>query len=121
MGDEVEAGPSPTDRSRIWVAEEGEVFRKGTVLLGPEEMEGEYDGEELRRELLEAMVERPPPRPLTDEFGLEITPLPPEQEPRVSIHSPLQSPTVQSQGSSQSPAGPSQIPDARMYHPPGAS
>lgn len=65
---EVEAGPSPTDRfvrihlkrvldlllsvrSRIWVAEEGEVFRKGTVLLGPEEMEGEYDGEELRREV----------------------------------------------------------------------
>ena len=31
--------------------EEGEVFRKGTVLLGPEEMEGEYDGEELRREV----------------------------------------------------------------------
>jgi protein phosphatase 1 regulatory subunit 37 len=27
------------------------VFRKGTVLLGPEEMEGEYDGEELRREV----------------------------------------------------------------------
>ncbi|CCM02426.1 uncharacterized protein FIBRA_04524 [Fibroporia radiculosa] len=42
---------SPTDlRSRSWVEEEGEVFRKGTVLLGPEEMEGEYDGEELRRE-----------------------------------------------------------------------
>lgn len=27
------------------------MFRKGTVLLGPEEMEGEYDGEELRREV----------------------------------------------------------------------
>ncbi|KIM43835.1 hypothetical protein M413DRAFT_18150 [Hebeloma cylindrosporum] len=63
---------SPTDRSRIWVEEEGEVFRKGTVLLGPAEMEGEYAGEELRKELLEAMVERPPPRPLTDEYGLEI-------------------------------------------------
>ncbi|KDR79326.1 hypothetical protein GALMADRAFT_243316 [Galerina marginata CBS 339.88] len=63
---------SPTDRSRIWVEEEGEVFRKGQVLLGPEEMEGEYPGEELRKELLEAMVERPPPRPLTDEYGLEI-------------------------------------------------
>jgi len=27
------------------------VFRKGTVLLGPEEMEGDYAGEELRREV----------------------------------------------------------------------
>lgn len=27
------------------------MFRKGTVLLGPEEMEGEYDGEELRKEV----------------------------------------------------------------------
>ncbi|KAJ7035986.1 hypothetical protein C8F04DRAFT_1340388, partial [Mycena alexandri] len=65
-------GASPTDRSRSWVEEEGEVFRKGTVLLGPEEMEGEYAGEDLRIELLEAMVERPPPRPLTDQFGIEI-------------------------------------------------
>jgi protein phosphatase 1 regulatory subunit 37 len=31
-------------------------------------------------QLLEAMVERPPPRPLTDEFGLEITLAIPEQE-----------------------------------------
>ncbi|KAJ3569804.1 hypothetical protein NP233_g4812 [Leucocoprinus birnbaumii] len=62
--------PSPTERSRSWVAEEGEVFRKGTVLLGPEELEGEYDGEELRKELLEAMVERPPPRTI-DEFGMD--------------------------------------------------
>lgn len=38
-------------RSRSWVEEEGEVFRKGTVLLGPEEMEGDYDSEELRREV----------------------------------------------------------------------
>ncbi|KAJ7751788.1 hypothetical protein DFH07DRAFT_1032273 [Mycena maculata] len=67
---------SPTHRSRSWVEEEGEVFRKGTVLLGPEEMDGEYAGEDLRKELLEAMVERPPPRPLTDQFGIEI----PEQE-----------------------------------------
>lgn len=38
-------------RSRSWVAEEGEVFRKGNVLLTPEEMEGEYDSEELRKEV----------------------------------------------------------------------
>ena len=40
----VDEGSSPTDRSRSWVAEEGEVFRKGTVLLGPEEMEGRERG-----------------------------------------------------------------------------
>ncbi|KAJ6481179.1 hypothetical protein DFH09DRAFT_1464733, partial [Mycena vulgaris] len=75
-GDDVETvvGTSPTNRSRSWVEEEGEVFRKGTVLLGPEEMDGEYAGEDLRIELLEAMVERPPPRPLTDQFGIEILP-----------------------------------------------
>jgi hypothetical protein len=33
------------------VEEEGEVFRKGNILLGPEEMEGEYAGEELRKEV----------------------------------------------------------------------
>ncbi|THH29900.1 hypothetical protein EUX98_g4280 [Antrodiella citrinella] len=60
---------SPTDRS--WVAEEGEVFRKGNVLLTPEEMEGEYDSEELRKELLEAMVERPPPRAMQDGYITE--------------------------------------------------
>lgn len=38
--------------------EEGEIFRKGAVLLGPEEMEGEYAGEDLRREV------RPVPVPL---------------------------------------------------------
>ncbi|KAI0360641.1 RNI-like protein [Trametes cingulata] len=64
---------SPTDLSRRLVEEEGEVFRKGAVLLGPEEMEGEYDGEELRKELLEAMVERPPPR-LVEEFAPEGVP-----------------------------------------------
>ncbi|KAJ4500181.1 hypothetical protein C8R41DRAFT_531304 [Lentinula lateritia] len=72
--EEAEAGV----RSRSWVAEEGEVFRKGNVLLGPEEMEGEYDGEELRRELLEAMVERPAPRSLRiddpDDYGSALTP-----------------------------------------------
>lgn len=31
--------------------EEGEVFRKGAVLLTEEEMEGEYAGEELRKEV----------------------------------------------------------------------
>ncbi|KAA1472653.1 RNI-like protein [Dentipellis sp. KUC8613] len=68
---EGEDGRSPTDRSKRWVAEEGEVFRKGTKLLGPEEMEGEYAGEDLRIELLEAMVERPPPRAILDDFGME--------------------------------------------------
>ncbi|KAI0072487.1 RNI-like protein [Panus rudis PR-1116 ss-1] len=80
---------SPTDRSRSWVAEEGEVFRKGTVLLGPEEMEGEYDGEELRRELLEAMVERPPPRSLNDGFIEDNDPL---LAQHTTHHTPLQSP-----------------------------
>ncbi|KIJ60815.1 hypothetical protein HYDPIDRAFT_31861 [Hydnomerulius pinastri MD-312] len=70
---EVAGVASPTDRSKSWVEEEGEIFRKGTVLLGPEEMEGEYAGEDLRRELLEAMVERPPPRGIIDEFGMELS------------------------------------------------
>ncbi|KAF8552249.1 hypothetical protein OG21DRAFT_1498537 [Imleria badia] len=71
-GDEVAVqATSPTDRSKSWVEEEGEIFRKGTVLLGPEEMEGEYAGEDLRRELLEAMVERPPPRGIIDDFGMD--------------------------------------------------
>jgi len=62
--------PSPNDRSRSWVEEEGEVFRKGAVLLGPEELEGDYAGEELRQELLQAEVERPPPRPIgQEEYG----------------------------------------------------
>jgi len=67
-------GVSPVmDRSRSWVEEEGEVFRKGTVLLGPEEMEGEYAGDDLRKELLDAMVERPPPRDVQDdEFSIPL-------------------------------------------------
>lgn len=74
------------------------MFRKGNVLLGPNEMEGEYAGEDLRIEvsaltkavhvrfktqlllqLLEAMVERPPPRPLIDEFGMELDLIPREE------------------------------------------
>ncbi|KAI5119230.1 hypothetical protein M0805_002155 [Coniferiporia weirii] len=75
--EEGEDGPTPTDLSKVMVEEEGEVFRKGAILLGPEEMEGEYDGEELRIELLEAEVQRPPPRALNiDEFGVELPPLP---------------------------------------------
>ncbi|KAF7984923.1 hypothetical protein HWV62_9827 [Athelia sp. TMB] len=74
--EDIEAVASPTDRSRSWVEEEGEVFRKGNVLLGPNEMEGEYAGEDLRIELLEAMVERPPPRPLVDEYGMEMAGIP---------------------------------------------
>lgn len=70
--------PSPVVRSKIWVEEEGEIFRKGAVLLGPEEMEGEYAGEDLRRELLEAMVERPPPRGIIDEFGMDLDIVAPE-------------------------------------------
>jgi protein phosphatase 1 regulatory subunit 37 len=42
------------------VAEEGEVFRKGTVLLGPAEMEGEYAGEELRKEVSKILKLREP-------------------------------------------------------------
>ncbi|OSX62071.1 hypothetical protein POSPLADRAFT_1181292 [Postia placenta MAD-698-R-SB12] len=72
---------SPTDLSRSWVEEEGEVFRKGAVLLGPEEMEGDYDGEELRRELLDAMVERPPPRAVLDDFGADLGPEPQPSPP----------------------------------------
>ncbi|KAL4079887.1 hypothetical protein V8B97DRAFT_1928380 [Scleroderma yunnanense] len=67
-----DAVASPTDRSKSWVEEEGEIFRKGTVLLGPAEMEGEYAGEDLRRELLEAMVERPPPRSIVDDFAMDL-------------------------------------------------
>lgn len=55
--------PSPVERSRLWVVEEAEVFRKGQVLLGPEEMgeveEGEgaqATGDELRREVRSLLV-----------------------------------------------------------------
>ncbi|KAJ3888987.1 hypothetical protein GG344DRAFT_67487 [Lentinula edodes] len=100
--EEAEAGV----RSRSWVAEEGEVFRKGNVLLGPEEMEGEYDGEELRRELLEAMVERPAPRSLRiddpDDYGPSIsspsTPLASHPEHDLRLTSPSSSMSSMSDG-----------------------
>ena len=44
--------------SRSWVAEEGEIFRKGNKLLGVEEMEGEYAGEELRIEVRSFLFRR---------------------------------------------------------------
>ena len=50
--------PSPVERSRKWVEEEGEVFRKGTVLLGPEEM-GEVeegDGAQVAGDVLRIEV-----------------------------------------------------------------
>jgi protein phosphatase 1 regulatory subunit 37 len=46
-----ETSPSQNERSRYWVEEEGEVFRKGQKLLGVEEMEGDFAGEELRQEV----------------------------------------------------------------------
>jgi protein phosphatase 1 regulatory subunit 37 len=68
-----------TSRSRKWVEEEGEIFRKGQALLSEKELESEFAGEQLRIEvllrvndflsdltknlqLLEAEVERPQPR-----------------------------------------------------------
>lgn len=48
---EVLEGSITTDRSRSWVQEEGEVFRKSNVLLTEEEMEGEYAGDDLRKEV----------------------------------------------------------------------
>jgi protein phosphatase 1 regulatory subunit 37 len=85
---EGEEGVDQGVRSRTWVAEEGEVFRKGQALLGPEELEGDYDSEDLRQQvracvppriqrahpgqLLDAEIDRPPPRPIVDEGGFEI-------------------------------------------------
>ena len=61
--------------------EEGEVFRKGVALLTAEKMEGElsdFAGDDLRIELLEAEVERPPARILdVDEEG---DPIPEHQQ-----------------------------------------
>ncbi|KAG8957432.1 hypothetical protein FRC03_010147 [Tulasnella sp. 419] len=71
IGEGEGVNPSPVvERSRMWVVEEGEIFRKGQLLLGPAEMgdedaeEGGADvtGDELRKELLEAQVDRPPHR-----------------------------------------------------------
>ncbi|KZT55643.1 hypothetical protein CALCODRAFT_484631 [Calocera cornea HHB12733] len=62
------------ERSKYWVEEEGEVFRRGHALLTEDEMEErggrkDVDGDELRKELLEKEVKRPPPRtvPLPEE------------------------------------------------------
>jgi len=89
--------PSPTERSRMWVEEEGEIFRKGQALLEPADLESEYAGEQLRIELLEAQVERPPQRQITeDEHGEELEP--PEAHPDVNsprVISPVTSPTQQ--------------------------
>ncbi|KAI0254503.1 hypothetical protein BJV78DRAFT_1121395 [Lactifluus subvellereus] len=105
---------SPIDRSRIWVAEEGEIFRKGNKLLGPEEMEGEYGGEELRIELLEAQVERPPPRAILDDLSLALdtpsvaspsSPVP-EEPPK-----PLPPPYISHRSSPTSVTSPTQLPE----------
>ncbi|KAG1850462.1 hypothetical protein F4604DRAFT_1970301 [Suillus subluteus] len=56
--------PSPVVRSKSWVEEEGEIFQKGAVLLGPEEMEGECAGADLRLEVTSPLPGeplRPPP------------------------------------------------------------
>lgn len=75
-------------RSRTWVEEEGEVFRKGVALLTPEKMEdelGDYAGDDLRIELLETEVERAPARILDmDGNGDPI----PENEPPMSPPTP---------------------------------
>ncbi|KZV74163.1 RNI-like protein [Peniophora sp. CONT] len=117
--------PSSHDISRYWVAEEGEVFRKGQKLLTEEEMEGDYAGDELRVELLEAEVERPPPRIMVDEFGQTIDggdpldvgpppasapapePEPPKSAPRPYISRRSSNASIRSQDSSNSvPASP---------------
>ena len=43
----LDEGPSLMDQSGSCIAEEREVFCKGTTLLCPEEMEGEWEGEIL--------------------------------------------------------------------------
>ncbi|KAG9091520.1 hypothetical protein FRC06_000537, partial [Ceratobasidium sp. 370] len=54
-GEEEDGPVSPTENlSRSWVAEEGEILRKGRVLLSPNQLESGTDSEALRQELLEA-------------------------------------------------------------------
>lgn len=51
---ELQEEPQATTLSKSWVEEEGEVFRKGTVLLGPEglgEEGADLNSEELKREV----------------------------------------------------------------------
>jgi hypothetical protein len=48
--------PSPTILSKSWVEEEGEIFRRGNVLLRPDELEEggvDISSEELKREVLD--------------------------------------------------------------------
>ncbi|KAF8509532.1 hypothetical protein BU17DRAFT_56039 [Hysterangium stoloniferum] len=78
------------NRSRSWVEEEGEVFRKGQALLSEEEMESEYAGEELRQGLLEAELERPPARQLDADQDPYDEGLGPDETP--DTIEPLQSP-----------------------------
>ena len=59
--------------SRSWVTEEGEIFRKGNKLLGPEEMEGEFAGEELRIEVRTFSFNRSGTRPNSLQIGLTAT------------------------------------------------
>ena len=47
----VSRGNSLHCRKKSLLQEEGEVFRKSNALLGPEEIESEYDTEELRIEV----------------------------------------------------------------------
>jgi len=83
--DEPAAPPSPVGtQSRRFTEEEGEVFRKGGVVMGGvtggEGLGGEgldeVSGEELRQEILEAEVKRSPRPSFSDEGGEE-----PEGEP----------------------------------------
>ncbi|TIB79236.1 hypothetical protein E3Q23_00342 [Wallemia mellicola] len=54
---------SPTsDLSRSQLFEEGEIFRKGTALLDESRIDGEEDGEALRKEILETELPNPPPK-----------------------------------------------------------
>ena len=73
-------------RSKSWVEEEGEIFRKGTVLLGPEEMEGEYAGEDLRREVCPVSFSSPSISPHSYPY-LPLFPLTsvPAQSPQLTI------------------------------------
>ncbi|KAH9006498.1 hypothetical protein EDB86DRAFT_2874407 [Lactarius hatsudake] len=115
---------SPTDRSRSWVAEEGEIFRKGNKLLGPEEMEGEYAGEELRIELLEAQVERPPPRAILDDLSLALD-VPPIANASIPVQEeppkPPPSPYISRRSSPAATTSPIQLPENGAVESPTSS
>lgn len=59
-GEEVKS--PTTDLSRSQLYEEGEIFRKGIALLNEERIEGEEDGEALRKEILETELPSPSPK-----------------------------------------------------------